>query len=324
MLHPPIEPFASGHLDVGDGHRLYHEQCGRPDGLPLLYLHGGPGSGASPGQRRLFDPGVFRMVLFDQRGCGRSQPGGEVRANTSAHLVADIEALRAHLGIERWLVVGGSWGAGLALAYAAAHPAACRGLLLRAVFLGRASDLDWFFRAAQARHPAAWAALTRQLPGAGGDVLAALHAGLHGGSADTALRCALAWRAWEAALAGEPEPPAPDAAQAAALVNKYRVQSHYLTQGCFWGERDLLTRAHGLGGVPSAIVHGEADEVCLPEAARELHAHLPGSRLHWVAGCGHDLFAPAMARALDGAALHFARQGDFSGWGAACDRPWRG
>jgi proline iminopeptidase len=315
-LYPPAEPWAAGWLPVGDGHRLYHEQCGQPEGPPLLFLHGGPGSGCSPRHRQLFDLNHFRVVLFDQRGCGRSQPRGSVQANTSAHLVADIERLRQHLGIDRWLVVGGSWGAGLALAYAAAHPAACAGLVLRGVFLGRPSDLDWFFQQARALVPAAWDALAELAPPAArGDLLGWLHQGLQG---EQALRHAAAWEAWEASLAQRQPVPArtgltPD--EAVALVDKYRVQSHYLTQGCFWGETDLLMRARGLGAVPAAILHGRLDTICRPQAAQDLHQQLPGSRLQWVEGCGHSPFEPAMARALAQVVRHHAEHGNFVAWG---------
>ncbi len=297
-LYPPIEPFDAGWLDVGDGHRLYYEQCGQAAGQPLLFLHGGPGSGCSPRQRRLFNPARFRMVLFDQRGCGRSQPRGSVRANTSEHLVTDIERLRAHLGIARWQVVGGSWGAGLALAYAAAYPAACNALVLRAVFLGRQSDLDWFFRDARQLMPEAWDALSRQAPpGQRDNLLPWLHASLQQ-EVPAALPHALAWQTWEAALSGEPTPRVPDAAGAAALVDKYRVQSHYLMNGCFWTSRPLLARATALGAVSCTIVHGQLDFICRPQAAWELHTALPLSRLQWVAGCGHSPYAPPMAAAL--------------------------
>lgn len=315
-LYPPSEPWMTDWLDVGDGHRLYLEQCGQPEGAPVLFLHGGPGSGCSPRHRQLFDPDRCRVVLFDQRGCGRSQPRGSVQANTSAHLVADIERLRRQLGIERWLVVGGSWGAGLALAYAAAHPAACAGLIVRGVFLGRPSDLDWFFRQAGALLPAAWAALAELAPPAArADLLRWLHAGLQG---EQALRYASAWEAWEASLAQQQAVLArtgltPD--EAAALVDKYRVQSHYLTHGCFWGESDLLARARGLAAVPTAILHGRLDTICRPQAALDLHQQLPGSRLQWVEGCGHSPFEPAMARALAQAVSHHATHGDFTAWG---------
>lgn len=295
-LYPPSEPFDAGWLDVGDGHRLYYEQCGQPAGRPLLFLHGGPGSACSPRHRRLFDPARHRLVLFDQRGCGRSQPRGSVQANSSEHLLADVERLRAHLGLQRWQVVGGSWGAALALAYAAAHPAACSALVLRAIFLGRQSDLDWFFRDARQFAPEAWDRLTQQAPPAQRhDLLRWLHAGLQQDSLPAALPYALAWQAWEAALSNEAPPRAPDAA---ALVDKYRVQSHYLSHGCFWGQTPLLARAAMLGALPSTIVHGQLDLICRPQAAWELHAALPGSRLQWVAGSGHSPFEPAMAAAL--------------------------
>jgi proline iminopeptidase len=315
-LSPLDEPWSAGWLPVGNGHRLYVEQCGQPEGPPLLFLHGGPGSGSSPRHRQLFDLRHFRVVLFDQRGWGRSQPRGSVQAKTSAQLVADIEQLRQHLGIERWLVVGGSWGAGLALAYAAAHPAACAGLVLRGVFLGRPSDLDWFFQQAGALVPAAWEALAALAPpGARGDLLGWLHQGLQG---EQALLYASAWEAWEASLAQQ-QPVLPRTGltpdEAAALVDKYRVQSHYLTHGCFWGETDLLARARELGAVPTAILHGRLDTICRPQAAQDLQQQLPGSRLQWVEGCGHSPFEPAMARALAQAVRHHADHGDFASWG---------
>ncbi|MDE2616174.1 MAG: prolyl aminopeptidase [Burkholderiales bacterium] len=297
-LYPAIEPFDAGWLNVGDGHRIHFEQCGRPDGYPVLFLHGGPGSGCSHLHRRLFNPEHCRILLFDQRGCGRSQPQGSVQANTSTHLVADIERLRTHFGIDHWLVVGGSWGAGLALAYAAALPAACSGLVLRSVFLGRVSDVDWFFRGARQCQPQAWETLLRQAPlEARKDPLRWLHVGLQQNVA-SALPYARAWQAWEATLSGEPTPPAPDAAGALALVHKYRLQSHYLVNGCFWGASPLLTRAATLGAVPAILVHGDDDAICLPQAARALHAALPLSRLRWVPGCGHTPYAPAMVHAL--------------------------
>jgi len=319
-LYPPLEPFASGWLDVGDGHRIYYEQCGETEGLPLIFLHGGPGSGCSPRHRQLFDPVRCRAVLFDQRGCGRSLPRGALHANTSDHLVADIERLRQHLGIARWLVVGSSWGAGLALAYAAAHPASCLGLVLRGVFLGRTSDQDWFFQHAGQFLPDAWAALAQRAPlAARGNLLRWLSAGLHGDQPQEALARSRDWEAWEAALS-QPQsmPPRADlpAGDAAATrVDKYRVQSHYLMNGCFWGDADLLSRARRLASVPTAILHGRLDWICRPQAAWELHHSLPGSRLQWVDGCGHSPFEPAMARALAQAVLHHATHGHFATWG---------
>ena len=315
----PPKPPVTGWLDVGDGHRLYFEQCGETSGLPVVYLHGGPGGACSPRHRELFDLTRCRLTLFDQRGCGRSEPRGALHANTSDHLVADLEQLRQHLCIERWLVAGGSWGAGLALAYAAAHPSACLGLVLRGVFLGRASDLDWFFQQASQLLPDAWEALARQAPPlARGDLLAWLHAGLHGDQPQVALSRAMAWEAWESSvsqhLSASPRPEPPSAEDAAGLLDKYRLQSHYLTNGCFWNDAPLLARAPALALVPTAILHGRQDWICRPEAAWALHMNLPNSRLQWLDACGHSPFEAAMARALLQAVSHFASHGNFASW----------
>lgn len=331
----PRLPYASGMLDVGQGHQLYWEQCGRPGALPMVFLHGGPGSGCSPRQRQFFEGIDCMAVLFDQRGCGRSLPRGGLQHNHTEALLHDIEALRLHLGIDQWLVLGGSWGAGLAVAYAAACPQACLGLVLRGVFLGRADDIDWFFQGAAQLLPDAWqqlalqlgspatvelaaaahTALAPQAASAPNGMLHKLHTGLHGASAERALLCATAWEAWEQSLEHQ-QPIAPRTlplADPAArqLVDKYRLQSHYLVQQCFWGERHLLQRAQSLATafrpLPVAILHGRQDWVCRPQAAWDLHQQLPGSRLQWVEGCGHNPFAPAMAEAQHNALQHFAR-----------------
>jgi proline iminopeptidase len=233
--------------------------------------------------------------------------------------------LRQHLGIERWLVVGGSWGAGLALAYAAAHPASCLGLILRGVFLGRASDLDWFFQQARQLLPDAWAMLAQQAPAAArADLLRWLSEGLHGDQPQVALERARAWQAWEVAVSerqGSPAASGPVAGDAAALLAKYRLQSHYLLNSCFWGDVGLLARARSLASVPTAILHGRLDWICRPQAAWELHHSLPGSRLQWLDGCGHSPFEPAMAQALSQAVGHFAIHGDFTTWGDLFPHP---
>ncbi len=318
--YAPNEPYATGMLDVADGHSVYYEQCGQPQGLPIVVLHGGPGSSFSARHRQLFDMQRYRVVLFDQRGCGRSLPRGSVHANTSDHLVADIEHLRQHLGIERWLVVGGSWGAGLALAYAAAHPAACRALVLRGVFLGRASDLDWFFQQAQQLLPDARAALAQQAPPAArAHLMHWLCTRVLTGQPQEALAAASAWDAWETAMSQRKSTPPtvglPTGEAAQALLDKFRVQSHYLMHGCFWGDNPLLARAATLAAVPTAIVHGRLDWICLPQAAWDLHQHLPGSRLQWLDGCGHSALEPAMARAMANAIAHYATHGHFATWG---------
>lgn len=318
-LYPQLEPYANGHLNVGDGHQLYFEQCGHANGMPMIFLHGGPGSACSPRHRQFFNPKVCRTVLFDQRGCGRSLPSGLLIQNNTKALVQDIESLRQHLAISKWLVVGGSWGAALALAYAQTHPASCLGLVLRGVFLGRQSDLNWFFKSARQMLPDAWQAFSCVAPhSARKDMRQWLYATLHGSDENAALQCALAWEAWEQSLSqhqqvpvrslGRPTP------EAALLLNKYRVQSHYLIHHCFLPETGLLSLCTRLAELPSAILHGRLDWICRPQAAWDLHHNLPDSRLHWIEGCGHSPFEPAMTQALVSTISCFAAHGNFSLW----------
>jgi proline iminopeptidase len=265
-------------------------------------------------------------VLFDQRGCGRSLPRGALQHNTTDALLKDIETLRRQLGIARWLVVGGSWGAGLALAYAAAHPQACLGLVLRGVFLGRATDIAWFFQGAAQRLPQAWQPLADHVPESDANgVLAGLHAGLHGHDSVVALACALAWEAWEQSLSKRhkvaPRLLAPHSAEGALLIDKYRIQSHYLVHQCFRTRAGLLPDRASLAGLPTAILHGRLDWICRPQAAAELHQRLPGSRLQWVEGGGHNPFEPANAAALLATIRHFATHGNFRHWGSAFPVP---
>ncbi len=322
VAQPTQEPYAKGMLDVGDGHCLAYELCGQPSGLPMLFLHGGPGGWCTSRHRQLFDLSRYNVVFFDQRGCGRSQAQDSLHCNTSAHLVADIEHLRQHLDIERWLVVGGSWGAGLALAYAAAHPRACLGLVLRGVFLGRASDLHWFFQDLAQLLPDAWQALAQHAPAcadAHTDMLHWLAERLLQGTPEQALAAACAWETWESAVTERrpvaPRPALPTGPEARALLNKYRVQSHYLVHACFWAEPGLLAQAALLRDLPTAILHGRLDWVCRPQAAWDLHQALPGSRLHILDACGHSPFETPMARALADALALFAREGHFKAWG---------
>jgi proline iminopeptidase len=315
----PGESTVTGWLDVSGGHRIYYEQGGQVDGLPVLFLHGGPGGACSPRHAELFDLTRCRLTLFDQRGCGRSLPRGSLEANTSDALVADIEALRERLGVARWLVVAGSWGAGLALAYAAAHRHACLGLILRGVFLGRASDVNWFFQDARQFLPDAWAALAAGAPvSAQGNLLPWLADGILGSDAAVAVERALAWEAWESSVTmrqsiARRQPP--DGAERASLLAKYRIQSHYLLNQCFWADAPLLTRAAAWAELPTAIVHGRLDWVCRPQAAWDVHQCIAGSRLQWHDGCGHSPFEPAMAASLGQALAQFADHGHFRGWG---------
>ena len=316
----PGESALAGWLDVFGGHRLYYEQGGLPTGLPVLFLHGGPGGACSQRHTQLFDLTRCRLTLFDQRGCGRSLPNGSLELNTSDALVADIEALRRHLGVTRWLVVAGSWGAGLALAYAAAHRSACLGLVLRGVFLGRPADVRWFFQDARQFLPDAWATLAADAPAsAQADLLPWLADGLLGSDAATALARALAWEAWESSVTLRQNvarriAPLPEA-DVKLLLAKYRIQSHYLINHCFWKDSPLLDRAAAWEGLPAAIVHGRLDWVCRPQAAWDVHQAIAGSRLQWQDACGHSPFEPGMATALGQALAQFTDHGGFGQWG---------
>lgn len=311
-LYPAIEPYATGWLDVGDGHRLYFEQLGNPAGIPAVYLHGGPGSGCSAMQRRFFDPARYRVILLDQRGCGRSTPRGETSANTTAHLLADLEKLRRHLGIDRWLVVGGSWGASLAVAYAGSHPASALGVLARAMFFTGRADLDWFFGPAADFAPQAWQHWQAVLPICPGSASWArrtmperLAAALAGPAAASV---ALAWLAYERLLAGDDlTAPLPRAEDLARLVDRYRVQSHYFRHQCFLGPRRLLQLAQRMADLPVTVIHGRRDLVCRPCNGWQLHQALSASRMVWVDDGGHNPFqagnSAAMVAALDDFAL---------------------
>lgn len=312
-------PWDEGLLDTGDGHRIRFEQSGNPQGIPALSLHGGPGSGAGARLRTFFDPAHYRIVLFDQRGCGGSKPLGLTEHNTLAHLVADIETLRRHLGITRWLVCGGSWGACLALSYASAYRDTCLALLLRSVFLGTREEIDWFFHGARRVRPAAWEAFAAPAPAdRRSDLLAYYAEAVNDPDPTSALAAAQRWRCWETALgqpdAAPPDLPAAGSPEAATLIARYRVQAHYLRHGCFIARGGVLADAGRLAGLPVALVHGRADQVCRPDAARRVHTALPGSRLYEVRDAGHDPFAPGMFAALYEAAAHFYAHGDFRGW----------
>nr|WP_041643374.1 alpha/beta fold hydrolase [Azoarcus olearius] len=296
----PPPPCRDGLLDVGDSHTLWFEQCGNPAGIPLLFLHGGPGSGCSPRHRDLFDLTRFRVILFDQRGCGRSTPRGGLDANTTAHLVADIERLRAHLGIARWLVSGGSWGSTLALAYCARYPAACLGAVLRGIFLARREDIDWFFEGAAPRLPEAHAAFAACAPGPGRLATRVFDAVL-GADDARALQVVRHWMQWEESLTLGRAAPLPVLGDddAARMLDKYRVQAHYLRHDCFLGHDGWrgLAQQIAAAGLPVTVLHGQDDRICQPAAAQLLRATIPHSRLTMVAA-GHDPFAPAMRRAL--------------------------
>ena len=313
------EAFDSGWLDVGHGHRIRYEQAGDPGGIPVVLLHGGPGSGSSPRQRAFYDPQRFRIVQFDQRGCGRSEPIGETAHNTTTALVADVDRLREHLGIARWLVSGGSWGSTLAMVYSARHRDRVIGVVLRGVFLARRDDLDWYFHGSRALSPEAYERFIAEIPRRWRRrVLTYLDRALSGGDAEKTVRLATAWQDYEATLNGIdpalPQTVPPPAGGAAALAAKYRIQAHYLARRCFLGSGEVLRSAASLAGVPVAIIHGTRDLVCRPRGAWLVHRACQGSRLAWAGGAGHDPFHPAMDALLRAALASFAADGDFSRW----------
>ncbi|MGY6409592.1 MAG: prolyl aminopeptidase [Alkalilacustris sp.] len=300
-LYPPLEPFDQRMLEVGDGHRVYVEQCGHPQGIPVVVLHGGPGGGCSPAMRRYFDPASYRIVLFDQRGCGRSRPHASVEANTTWHLVADIERIRTLLGIERWVVFGGSWGATLALIYAQTHPERAAALVLRGVFLMTQAELAWFYGGGAGRFfPDLWARFTDLIPeDERGDLIAAYHRRLFSGDTVMETRHARAWASWENALAAIDqrglggEGPA-DYARAFA-----RLENHYFIHGGFL-ERDgqILQELHRLADIPGHIVQGRYDMICPPDSAWKLSQGWARADLRLVPLAGHALSEPGITAEL--------------------------
>ena len=299
-MYPPLQCHAQGWLAVGDGHEIYWEACGNPMGAPALFVHGGPGAGSTPADRRWFDPQHYRIVRFDQRGAGRSRPAGELRANTTGHLVRDMEALRRHLQIDDWLLFGGSWGATLALAYAQRHPQRARALVLRGVFTATARERQWLYapHGAALVYPAAWQRLTATMaPSQRADPLEGLAALLHCGDAATQQATARAWLRWEQELMDfelgreQDQPHAASAQHSAAsetaALAAARIGVHYARHDFFLAEGELLKQAARLRDMPGVIVQGQGDLVTPPAAAEALHRAWPRSRLVRVPDAGH-------------------------------------
>ena len=292
-LYPPLEPFAEQQLPVQDGHVLHVEHCGNPQGFPALFLHGGPGSQTRPLHRRFFDPGFYRIVLFDQRGCGRSTPLGRTVDNTTRHLVEDIEVLRSQLGAERLMLFGGSWGATLALAYATAHPQRVAAMVLRGIFLGSRPEVDWYLGGLGELLPQAWEALAQ---GESEGVLARYHALVSRRDEAAARR----WLAYEEAVMAldSGSRNGSDVENPGAVLARARVQLHYLAHDCFLAPDELVSRLPRIGDLPVRIVQGERDRVCPPGAALAVAKRLPGAELRLVERGGHSAAAPEMAQAL--------------------------
>ena len=301
FLYPPVEPFDQRVIDMGDGHRVYVEQCGRADGVPVLVLHGGPGGGCSPAMRRYFDPDVYRVVLFDQRGCGRSRPHASVHANTTWNLVADIEVIRATLGIEKFILFGGSWGATLALIYALTHPDCVRHLVLRGVFLMTQGELDWFYGGgAGAFFPDLWARFVEPIPpDERHDLIGAYHRRLFSGNLSEETRLSRNWANWENALASVShdgplgESPA-DYARAFARLENHYFKNHGFLESEGW----ILREKHRITHLPASIVQGRYDMICPPISAWTLAQGWPKAQLQIVAHAGHALSEPGISEAL--------------------------
>ena len=308
-LYPEIEAHDSGFLPVDGRHRIYYEQCGNPQGKPVVILHGGPGAGCSAKMRRFHDPSRYRIVLFDQRGSGRSTPHADLVDNTTWDLVADIEALREHLGITRWQVFGGSWGSTLALAYAQAHPSRVTELVLRGIFMLRRWELEWFYQQGASRlFPDAWSHYLEAIPDVErGDLISAYHRRLTSSDEATRLAAARAWSVWEASTSLLiPDEAFIDGHKDAHFALSFaRIESHYFVHGGFFDVEDQLLRdAHRLKGIPGVIVHGRYDVVCPIQSAWDLHRAWPDSKLVISPTSGHSAFevenASALIEATDG------------------------
>jgi proline iminopeptidase len=310
-LYPEIRAFRQGMLAVDSTHKLYWEESGNPKGAPVVFLHGGPGAGASAGHRRFFDPKHYRIVIFDQRGAGRSTPFGSLENNTTPHLVDDIEALRKHLDIESWFVFGGSWGASLALAYGETHPDRCRGLILRGVFLCQPHEVDWFLDGMKRVFPEIWRRFQEFLPEEErGDLLANYHRRLIDPNPRTHNPAAAIWSQYEGACSTLL--PNPSAVGGLAAPDKAlglaRIEAHYFVNSSFMEEGALLARADRLKDIPGVIVQGRYDMVCPVETADALATAWPRARFVIVPDAGHSAMEPGIRRALVNAMERFKNE----------------
>jgi len=296
-------------IDVGDGHDIYFEEAGNVSGIPVVFLHGGPGSGCKPSHRQFFSPDVYRSVLVDQRGSGRSTPFGGVEGNSTPHLAADLERLRERLGIEQWVLFGGSWGAALALYYAETYPERVLGMVLRGTFLARRRDVDWFFTEGASRMlPRGWSEF-KQVVGDPASMIEYLHAAVFGSDPSAAERVARAWARWSQEVVtyaidnvgGEAED------SLSSVMAKTRIELHYARNQYFMRENQLLDDVDRLPRVPVSIIHGQRDLTCTPDAAWALHQAVPGSSLRILRTAGHLSGETAMTDALLDAADEMAK-----------------
>lgn len=300
-LFSPLDPFQTGRLQVDDVHNLYWEQSGNPDGVPVLFLHGGPGAGASPTHRRFFDPTFYRIIILDQRGAGRSTPLGDLRNNDIPHLVGDLEALRAHLGIDRWMVFGGSWGSTLSIAYAEAHPDRVIGLVLRGIFLMRRSEIDWFLYGMKQIFPEAWNHFNAFIPVAErNDLLEAYWKRLTHPDPAIHLPAARVWSMYEGSCSTLM--PSPELVSASGEDNHAlglaRIEAHYFRNNMLDPEDKLLRDIRAIRHIPAVIVQGRYDIVCPIRTADELHRAWPEADYIIVPDAGHSAMEPGVRMAL--------------------------
>jgi len=311
-LFPPIEPYATGTLAVDSRHTLYWEQSGNPNGLPVIFLHGGPGAGATPTHRRFFDPASYRIIIFDQRGAGRSTPLGELIDNTTAHLVRDIEALRSYFAIDRWIVFGGSWGSTLALNYAVTYPARCRALILRGIFLCRQSEIDWFLYGIRQVFPEAWRSFAAPIPAdERGDLLTAYYRRLTEPDPAVHLPAARCWSTYEGACSTLL--PSADSATAFGedrmALGLARIEAHYFRHEIVKPDNDLVNAIGRIRAIPATIVQGRYDMVCPIVTADELARAWPEAEYAVVPDAGHSAMEPGIRAQLVAATERMKRLG---------------
>ena len=311
-LYPAIRPYRTGRLKVSRLHTIYYEECGNPKGKPIVFFHGGPGGGIDPVHRRYFDPRKWRIVLFDQRGCGRSRPHAELRENTTWDLVADAEALRERLGIETWVVFGGSWGSTLALAYSETHPRRVKGLVLRGIFLLRRRELEWFYQDGASRlFPDAWEKYLAPIPPRErGDLMKAYYRRLTSRSRKVRLEAARAWSVWEATTSKlRVDPNAIARFGKSRFAESFaRIECHYFVNGGFLRtDAQLLDGVRRIRQIPAVIVQGRYDVVCPMDSAWALHRAWPEAKLIVVPDAGHSMTEPGIRAALIAEADRMAR-----------------
>lgn len=311
-LYADIRPYQTQMLPVGDGHALYVEECGNPEGIPVLFIHGGPGAGCSKQDRCFFDPNRYRIVLFDQRGAGRSTPHASLEANTTSHLVADIEAIREALAIDRWVLFGGSWGSTLGLVYAESYPERVMGMILRGIFLCRRQDIQWFYQyGASLIFPDYWEDFVAHVPESErADMVKAYYRRLTGENELAKMACAKAWSIWEARCATLR--PNADVVEAFAdphmAVSLARIEAHFFAHDSFLEDDQIIARASALQGIPGIIVHGRYDMVCPLDNAQKLHDVWHDSELHIIRDAGHSSREPSIIDALVRATRDMARR----------------